>query len=81
MNDAQKLASRISCKKYYEANKVRLIKYNRAYNLAHREEILAKQRVRIVCECGDEMAAGSLYKHLTTRRHDDYVRGIRKRAY
>ena len=56
-------------KKHYEINKEKIQEYKKEYYLKKKEELVLK----VVCECGCEIAKSFLTKHQKTKKHLDLL--------
>jgi len=65
-----------SQEEYLETNKEYFLKFQREYYQTHKDEILAKQRIRIPCSCGRTFRSNHRSRHEATHIHKAiYPRG------
>ena len=56
-------------KEYYDKNRDTINEKKRNYYLANRDEILAKQKIKIYCNCMCWVNRSGLSKHLKSQKH------------
>lgn len=72
-------------KKYREKHKDEMREYQKEYRVTHKEEkreyreknkeqLLAKSKIKITCECGCEIQKCNISKHLKTEKHLDLMK-------
>lgn len=68
-------------KKYRENNRDKINDKARVYNkknwaltyAKHKDTILEKQKIKVVCECGSECRKSDMSKHVKTKKHISFI--------
>jgi len=62
---------------YYETNKEKKLEYQKQYQKdnyeTRRASIKTWQEEKIICECGKEIQRQSLYRHINSKKHQDFI--------
>ena len=65
---------------YYENNKEKIKKYKKEWSENNKEKVYKQHndwyKVKIICECGREVARGGLSRHKKTIFHKNYISNI-----
>jgi len=59
---------------YRATNYDKIEKNKKMYYEAHKERILQNSKAKIICECGSSISSGSKTRHLTSKKHQDYLK-------
>lgn len=61
-------------KRYYENNKEKILEHSREYKKKNREKIKEKREEKYTCECGSTIGIYKKNRHLTSKKHQDYIK-------
>ena len=65
---------RIKKKEYYEDNKERILAYDKEYREKNKKKISEKRNQKITCECGSVTVKRNYKKHLTSKKHKNWIK-------